>query len=439
MSDDVSVQSHVPSSGLICWAAVAALLRVRRVTFIIQRMDQEGPTIDFVISTTMGEKLSGEFQGHQYPDCGPHIFTSQLKSNEVSLNWTFQASVDYTRPNITFQLKYRYDKYTYQILYTYPIMEDCQLYLREEEAEFGHRDIPHTSDCQVWFPIRESGHGLVIELLKLNVPCSKGYIHFSGLNVTQHQHFRTHKQTQICGKLEELPDSDRHIYFPSSPMSPFMQVHGSPIFSLNYHLVDYCYNVTFVAKNGSFELKPSGELQCTFKIYLPYGNRVAMNLQIGDSTSTGSPETGSSFQDNKNSDSLCNGLLTQLHDGGNTWSHCTIAGDAERQIEMVSRENKVVLKVSVRSGSGGALGLRMTYRAEPVESIVGMCGFGWVALRQFCVSAPEGPRLPWAQAEMECTRRGGHLASIRNQHDQAVVDSLLLNRLVKIYVYLRLF
>jgi hypothetical protein len=66
-----------------------------------------------------------------------------------------------------------------------------------------------------------------------------------------------------------------------------MHTHGNPVFTLSYHLVDYCYNVTFVARNGSFELKPTGELQCTFKIYLPYGNRVALNLQIGDSTSTG--------------------------------------------------------------------------------------------------------------------------------------------------------
>jgi hypothetical protein len=74
------------------------------------------------------------------------------------------------------------------------------------------------------------------------------------------------------------------------------------------------------------------------------------------------------------------------------------------------------------------LGLRMTYRAAPVDEIVGACGFGWVSLKQFCVSAVEEAKLPWAQAEIECTRRGGHLASIRSEHSQTVVNNLLLNR-----------
>lgn len=49
-----------------------------------------------------------------------------------------------------------------------------------------NHDLPHTADCQIWFPIQNSGHGLVIELTRLNVPCSRGFVHFSGLNMTQH-------------------------------------------------------------------------------------------------------------------------------------------------------------------------------------------------------------------------------------------------------------
>ncbi|KAH0816880.1 hypothetical protein GEV33_005911 [Tenebrio molitor] len=169
------------------------------------------------------------------------------------------------------------------------LISGCQLRLKEEEAIISSRDFPQTSggECQVWFPSHGTGHSLVIELTRLNVPCSRGYVHFSGLNVSQHPHFRSHRQAHLCGKLEELPESDRHVYFPFSHTPPVMHTHGNPVFTLSYHLVDYCYNVTFVARNGSFELKPTGELQCTFKIYLPYGNRVALNLQIGDSTSTG--------------------------------------------------------------------------------------------------------------------------------------------------------
>ncbi|XP_074034889.1 uncharacterized protein [Leptinotarsa decemlineata] len=212
-----------------------------------------------------------------------------------------------------------------------------------------------------------------------------------------------------------------------------MQIQGRPIFTISYHLVDYCYNLTFVARNGSYELKSAGDLECTFKIYLPYGNRVALKLRIGDSLVTSSPETSLNFQDFRNGENTCGGLLTQLQDGPSSWSHCTKPGDSERQIEIVSRENKVVLKVVVRSSDGsldktGSLGLKMSYRAEPVESVVGVCEFGWVILRQFCISAMEGVKLPWAQAEMECARKDGHLASIRSELDQQVLDNLLINR-----------
>lgn len=144
---------------------------------------------------------------------------------------------------------------------------------------------------------------------------------------------------------------------------------------------------------------------------------------------TGSPETTLNFQDLKNGDTTCDGLLTQLQDGATAWSHCTKAGDAERQIEIVSRENRVVLSVTVRgAGANAALALRMSYRAEPIESVVGVCEFGWVVLRQFCITALEGVKLPWTQAEVECSRKGGHLASIRSEQDQKILDNLLVNR-----------
>lgn len=82
----------------------------------------------------------------------------------------------------------------------------------------------------------------------------------------------------------------------------------------------------------------------------------------------------------------------------------------------------------MRNFKVGTLGMRLTYRAEFISNIVGVCDFGWIGLRQFCVAAFEGAKLPWAQAEIECIRKGGHLASIRSQQDHEVVNRLLINR-----------
>lgn len=66
-----------------------------------------------------------------------------------------------------------------------------------------------------------------------------------------------------------------------------MDAHGNPTFAVSYRLVDYCYNITYVNKDGTVELKALGKLQCTFRIYLPYGNRIALKLQIGDTSAKG--------------------------------------------------------------------------------------------------------------------------------------------------------
>ncbi|CAH1179710.1 unnamed protein product [Phaedon cochleariae] len=276
--------------------------------------------------------------------------------------------------------------------------------------------------------------------MKLNVPCSKGFMKFSGLNESHHSrqedsyvYVKSHKQTPLCGKLEELSEEERHIYFPSSHIQPAMHLRGNPVFAIAYRLVDHCYNVTFLSTNGSFELRPNSQLQCTYKIFLPYGNRVVLKMWVGDTTVAGSSGTGINFQDSRNDDINCEGLLTELQDGSSSWFHCTKIGHEERQIELVSRQNRVVLKVTVRNPlsdqvvSTGTFAMRMSYHAEPIESVVGVCEFGWIKLRQFCISAMEGVKLPWRQAEIECARKDGHLLSLRSERDQTVLDNLLMN------------
>ncbi|XP_060519804.1 uncharacterized protein LOC132698003 isoform X2 [Cylas formicarius] len=385
-----------------------------------------GPIVDFAISSSM----SAEFVHHKMKNCNPFGFKGQLESQTL-LNWTI-GNYDDNISNITLRLNYVIgeDPTVYEQIYSFPTTRDCKLFLKPDSAAVTQKNIPGFQECRVWFPSTKKGHGLVVELIRLNVPCGRGFVHFYEVNETHHQSRAHNKPTKLCGKLEELAEAERHIHFPSIFRSqPFMHLHGKPTFSVSYRLVDYCYNVTFVSRNGSFELRPTGELQCTFKIYLPYGNRIALKLQIGDSSTRESPDTVLNFQDLKNGLIECDGLLTQLQDGTSTWSHCTKPGDAERQIEIVSKENKISLKVFVRNigSNSGALGLRMSYRADAVEEIVGPCDFGWIAVNQFCVATPEQVRLTWTDAEGECVRRGGHLLSIRSERDQNMVDRLLFN------------
>ncbi|XP_045464827.1 uncharacterized protein LOC123674047 [Harmonia axyridis] len=376
------------------------------------------------------DKVS-EMEREEFGNCqGIGKFQTSLEEGveDITVNWSFHRSEGHEVifGNITLQLNYqlRGSKSIYRVIEEKTLLKDCQLYLYGKEAVLSNKDLPTSKDCEVWFPNQEN-YGVIVELSRLNIPCSKGYLHFAGLNTSQQQHYRSRKQSHLCGKLEELPESDRRIYFPVSHTPPLMRLMNDPVFTLSYHLVDYCYNITFLTRNGSFELKPTGELMCTFKIYLPHGNRVALTLHIGDS-SAGKETSFPSFEEPP-LDEKCDGLETQLYDSDNKWFHCTRPGDSERQIEIVSRGNRVTLQVAVRGIRNGALGLRMTYRAEPIEEIVGLCEFGWVALRQFCISTVEGVRLPWAQAEMECIRRGGHLASVRSEHGQNIVNGLLLN------------
>ncbi|XP_071057498.1 uncharacterized protein [Onthophagus taurus] len=390
-----------------------------------------GQDLKFSLLSTagIGENPLGHFETEQ----SRHVCTSGRLSHEEStviLNWTAEENIHFNKSNVTFTLLYKTESEStvYEKSLTVPIMKDCQLWLKNQNSSIHSYHFP-SRDCTCWFPWSSSEHGLVVDIIRLNVPCYRGELHFSGLNVSQHQYaIRSHRQARVCGKLEELSETDRHIYFPPSHTPPFLYVRGNPIFNLNYHLVDYCYNVTFTSRNGSFELKPTGELQCTFKIYLPYGNRIALVLNIGDSTTTGLP-SNKDFGKLENVDgSKCDGLYTELLDGDNVWSHCTRHGDAERKIEAVSTENRVVLKIRLRSGTkGDMLSLKMRYRAEPIEEIVRTCEFGWVAYRQFCISPAEDMKLPWIQAEMECGRRGGHLVSIRNVDAQNIIEKILLN------------
>ncbi|XP_050299041.1 uncharacterized protein LOC126737949 isoform X2 [Anthonomus grandis grandis] len=387
-----------------------------------------GPPISLAIRTSVASMFQAATLDNN--NCGSDIFNIQLRSDEAIFNWTLKVDVKRVEFNISFRINYKLDDNPsiHRAIFVYSIAPECRLYLQPESKTLSNVDLPRSADCWIWFPSPNDGHGLVVELMRLNVPCSKGHVHFSGTNQTaKFEHdYTSHK---LCGKLEELPESDRNIYFPETSRSqPFMHVHGNPTFSVSYRLVDYCYNITFVNKEGSVELKPDGQLLCTFRIYMPHGNRIALKLRIGDSLAKDHIDTPLTLQDLKNGNIPCHGLLTQLYDADSHWSHCTKQGDEERQIDIVSKDNKIVLKVTRGAEtSGGNLRLRISYKADPDPSVVGLCDFGWVAMRQFCITVVDNMKMQWAKAEGECVIRGGHLVSVRSERDQKIVDSLLVN------------
>ena len=364
------------------------------------------------------------------------------------------------------------------------LFTDCQLFLWPTRANVSWRVLPRqTKDCQVFFPGCSADdadrRGLVVDLTRLNVPClAGGFLKFSISSFPQRNSSKSQKHSahsarsrhqQLCGKLEELPPSGRRLYFPApslasstpSCVTPSLHLHGNPIFALTYRLVDYCYNVTLTSRNDTLILRPTAGLRCTFRIHLPYGHRVSLHLQTGERRLLASEDSGyHALEHNSGTsqshlprsesddttltqlsysdpDPLCPGLLSRLWDGESTWVHCTKKGDPRHDIRMLSRGNKVTLTVVIpQAAQQHSLdasyipALKLWYRAEPINEVVEQCGFGWVSMRQFCITAVEDLRMPWNESEMECSRRGGHLISIRSEQMQDLVDSLLFNRYV---------
>lgn len=186
-------------------------------------------------------------------------------------------------------------------------------------------------------------------------------------------------------------------------------------------------------RNHSFEVNPSKGLSCNYRILLPYGNRVSIHLRIGrvdaDSKTVSERQTAERLSVTTlqidDPDPPCEGFLVRLWDGPTSWTHCAVSGDPVRELHVISRENRVTVRVTsppLRTS------LKVVYDSVRVPEIVQQCEWGWIAVKQFCVAPMEDKASTWQEAEAECSRRGGHLASIRSEQAQAAIDDMLLNR-----------
>lgn len=134
--------------------------------------------------------------------------------------------------------------------------------------------------------------GLLVEMTRLNIPCNSATsISFSGSDNAR----------KLCGKLEEYLLDERTFYF-REHNDTSVQLSGSPVFRFTYKLVDYCYNITISDRNNSIFLQPiQTNLDCNFRIHLPYGNRISLSLIINLNSDSGSAAAMAHTNDNTTS------------------------------------------------------------------------------------------------------------------------------------------
>lgn len=298
---------------------------------------------------------------------------------------------------------------------------------------------------------------MLIKLLRLNVPCtSGGFIRFNN-SIT------------LCGKLEELSDSQRTLYFHSFS-STTVTIFNYPKFHFIYKLVDYCYNISLLDQNSSFVMQPAlySALKCHFKIHLPFGNRIALKLrlevdakaptkthkiELSRQTTMAAAGEKRSMNYNPNDEfvelenyspiaemsafdaSYCDdGISIELLDRMNQrWSECLLKSfETNVEVTLTLPDNLLMIRIAKHitmksTNANTDMLINLEYAALPIEEVVSQCAFGWILVDQYCVSAFD-ELLTWQQAENRCNDLGGHLAAINNDHEQHVVDNMLLNR-----------
>lgn len=136
-----------------------------------------------------------------------------------------------------------------------------------ESGRLSSRDLPPTRgqqqlQCVVRFAQRHHAR-LVVDIVKLNVPCKRGRLQVSG-----HQ--------PVCGKLEDLREPDRHYVLDAgrSPPPSITSTVGRYAFSIVYRLAASCFDNDVAQQNGTVVFTPGSE--CRYKVTQPYGYRLRL-------------------------------------------------------------------------------------------------------------------------------------------------------------------
>lgn len=283
---------------------------------------------------------------------------------------------------------------------------------RNIRVHSGH--LPRTHGCRLFISQPSPRYAILAELHKLNVPCTAGFIRYASTAPI------------LCGKLEQLPIQNRRYLYQSATQNS-MELHGRPTFAVVFRQVDHCHDVLLTARNGSFEVGPTTKLQCSYRIHLPFGNRVALRLQMGTGSMT-DRESDLSNIIHEDAQALCRGMELSLQNGESRWRHCSQPRDPLRNVQIVSEGNFVRLNISVvAKKNSSAMWLKVWWMDKPTEEVVGQCDYGWVISGDFCISVVREVKRTWRQAEAECVRLGGHLASVLSDRQQRIMDQLLIH------------
>ncbi|VVC99014.1 unnamed protein product [Leptidea sinapis] len=275
---------------------------------------------------------------------------------------TLSSTIKHSRLNITGSVGSLNRGMAYKMRNFVPrLAYNCAIRIRNARTGRIHSGyLPRAHGCRLSFPKPSTRNALLLELHKLNVPCSSGYIKYAPNTPT------------LCGKLEQLSPQQRKYLYQSSSKTLDLEIRGRPTFAVTYRLVDYCHEVLLTARNGSFEVGPAVKLFCSYKLHLPFGNRVALRLQMGSR-----PASEISNIIHEDTHPYCRGMQLNLQDGLSKWKHCSQPGDPLRSVQIISEANAIRLNISVVSRRNStAMWLKVWWMDKPIEDVVGSCEYG---------------------------------------------------------------